>query len=70
MRTVRVDAQGKATIDGSISLGPTVTFATDWETYARLACGRVRPEAVADRIKAGGDAELAAAVLGNFSVTP
>ncbi|MFI1970018.1 hypothetical protein BLA24_18350 [Streptomyces cinnamoneus] len=70
LRTVRVGPQGKATIDGSVSLGPSVTFALDWETYARLACGRVRPEAVADRVKIDGDRELAGAVLREFAVTP
>ncbi|MFC5719670.1 maleylpyruvate isomerase family mycothiol-dependent enzyme [Streptomyces gamaensis] len=70
LRTVRVDAQGRGSIDGSVSLGPTVTFTTDWETYARLACGRVRPEAVANRVKVEGDERLAAAVLREFAITP
>ncbi|MGW7595443.1 maleylpyruvate isomerase N-terminal domain-containing protein, partial [Streptomyces rubiginosohelvolus] len=50
MRTVRVDADGRGSIDGSVSLGPTVTLTVDWETYVRLACGRVRPEAVTGRL--------------------
>ncbi|MFI9238965.1 maleylpyruvate isomerase family mycothiol-dependent enzyme [Streptomyces cinnamoneus] len=70
LRTVRVGPQGKGTLDSSVSLGPTVTFALDWETYARLACGRVRPAAVADRIKVEGDHGLADAVLREFAVTP
>ncbi|WFB08542.1 maleylpyruvate isomerase family mycothiol-dependent enzyme [Streptomyces sp. LX-29] len=70
MRTVRVDAEGRATLDGSVSLGPTVTLSMDWETYVRLSCGRVRPEAVADRLKTDGDLELAQAILRNFSLTP
>ncbi|MFI9205714.1 maleylpyruvate isomerase family mycothiol-dependent enzyme [Streptomyces sp. NPDC053048] len=69
LRTVRVGPQGKGTIDSSVSLGPTVTFALDWETYARLACGRVRPEAVADHIKVEGDRQLAGAILREFAVT-
>jgi uncharacterized protein (TIGR03083 family) len=69
MRTVRVDAQGRGTIDGSVSLGPAVTIATDWETYLRLATGRVRPGGVADRLKVEGDQGLADAILGNFSIT-
>ncbi|MDT3399734.1 maleylpyruvate isomerase family mycothiol-dependent enzyme [Streptomyces sp. B1866] len=69
MRTVRVDGEGRATIDGSVSLGPAVTLTTDWETYLRLACGRVRAEAVADRLKIEGDHKLADALLRNFSVT-
>lgn len=70
MRTVRVSAEGRGSIDGSVSLGPAVTLAVDWETYMRLACGRVRPEAVAEQVKVEGDQELAAAILRHFAVTP
>ncbi|MFE7116997.1 maleylpyruvate isomerase family mycothiol-dependent enzyme [Streptomyces sp. NPDC057654] len=70
MRTVRVDAEGKGTIDGSVSLGPTATLVLDWETYLRLACGRVRPEAVSDQLKIEGDRSLAEAILREFAVTP
>ncbi|MFD8981380.1 maleylpyruvate isomerase family mycothiol-dependent enzyme [Streptomyces sp. NPDC059564] len=70
MRTVRVDATGRATLDKTPSLGPAVTLTLDWETYVRLAAGRVRPRAVADRVKAEGDPELADAILAAFAVTP
>ncbi|MGN5631551.1 maleylpyruvate isomerase family mycothiol-dependent enzyme [Streptomyces sp. AC154] len=70
LRTVRVDAEGRGSVDGAPSLGPAVTLAMDWETYVRLACGRVRASAVADGIKTEGDQELAAAILRNFAVTP
>ncbi|AZM89963.1 MULTISPECIES: maleylpyruvate isomerase family mycothiol-dependent enzyme [Streptomyces] len=70
LRTVRVDAAGRATLDKTPSLGPDVSLAMDWETYVRLAAGRVRPRTVADRVKVEGDAELAAAILGAFAVTP
>ncbi|MFI5615982.1 maleylpyruvate isomerase family mycothiol-dependent enzyme [Streptomyces sp. NPDC051567] len=70
MRTVRVDASGRATLEKSPSLGPVVTLAMDWPTYVRLAAGRVRPHAVADRVKAEGDAALAEAILAHFAVTP
>ncbi|GGP70967.1 maleylpyruvate isomerase family mycothiol-dependent enzyme [Streptomyces abikoensis] len=70
LRTVRVGPHGRGTIDGSVSLGPTATLILDWETYVRLACGRVRAEAVADRIKTEGDQELAWSVLREFAVTP
>jgi uncharacterized protein (TIGR03083 family) len=70
LRTVRVDADGRGTVDGAPSLGPAVTIAMDWETYVRLACGRVRPAAVADRVKVEGDMELAGAILASFAVTP
>ncbi|MFI6147126.1 maleylpyruvate isomerase family mycothiol-dependent enzyme [Streptomyces sp. NPDC051109] len=70
MRTVRVDAQGRGSVDGTPSLGPAVTLTTDWQTYVRLAAGRVRAGAVADRVKVEGDAELADAILAHFAVTP
>ncbi|MFF3012864.1 maleylpyruvate isomerase family mycothiol-dependent enzyme [Streptomyces sp. NPDC057939] len=70
MRTVRVDAAGRGTLDKSPSLGPAVTLTLDWETYVRLAAGRVRPRTVADRVKAEGDQELAEAILAAFAVTP
>ncbi|BCL29415.1 maleylpyruvate isomerase family mycothiol-dependent enzyme [Streptomyces aurantiacus] len=70
LRTVRVDADGRGSIDGSPSLGPAATLTLDWETYFRMACGRVTPEAVSDRLKTEGDPELTAAILRNFTVTP
>ncbi|KPC61902.1 maleylpyruvate isomerase family mycothiol-dependent enzyme [Streptomyces chattanoogensis] len=70
MRTVRIDAEGNGTINGSVSLGPTVTLAMDWDIFHQLACGRIRPAAVAEQIKIDGDQELAAAILDNFAVTP
>ncbi|MFF0276256.1 maleylpyruvate isomerase family mycothiol-dependent enzyme [Streptomyces sp. NPDC094447] len=70
LRTVRVDAEGRGSIDGAPSLGPAVTLATDWETFVRLACGRVRAADAADRIKTEGDEALTQAILDNFAVTP
>ena len=69
LRTVRVDADGRGSIDGTPSLGPAVSLTLDWETYVRLACGRVTADIVADRIKAEGDPELTAAILLHFAVT-
>ncbi|CAM5393667.1 maleylpyruvate isomerase family mycothiol-dependent enzyme [Streptomyces californicus] len=72
LRTVQVDAEGRGSIDGAPSLGPAPwPFSLNWETYVRLACGRVpsRRE-IADRIKVRGDQELATAILANFAVTP
>src|SRR5205807_367179 len=62
LRTIRVDIQGRGTLETAPALGPAATFTLDWETYVRLACGRVTPEAVADRVKAEGDPQLTAAV--------
>jgi uncharacterized protein (TIGR03083 family) len=70
LRTVRVDADGRGSIDGAPSLGPAATLTLDWETYFRLACGRVTADAVSDRIKTEGDPELTTAILRNFTVTP
>jgi uncharacterized protein (TIGR03083 family) len=70
LRTVRVDENGRGTVDGSPSLGPVVTFTLDWETYVRLATGRVRPRKVADRVKVEGDDALAERILAHFAVTP
>ena len=70
MRTVRVDASGRGTIDASVSLGPAATLVMDWETFVRLACGRVRPDAVGDRLKTEGDPDLARRILENLAVTP
>ncbi|MFI9269947.1 maleylpyruvate isomerase family mycothiol-dependent enzyme [Kitasatospora sp. NPDC052896] len=70
LRTVRVDERGRGTLDSRITLGPDVQFGLDWETFLRLACGRVRPEAVADRVRIEGDEELAGRILAHFAVTP
>jgi uncharacterized protein (TIGR03083 family) len=69
MRTVRIDQEGRGTIDGSVSLGPAVTLTVDWETFVRLCCGRVKPYAVADRLKIEGAEKLADSILANLSVT-
>ncbi|MFF3562286.1 maleylpyruvate isomerase family mycothiol-dependent enzyme [Streptomyces sp. NPDC002574] len=69
MRTVRVGADGKGSIDGSVSLGPAVTMTMDWETFLRLTCGRTRAKAVEDRMKIEGDQALAEAILANIAVT-
>ncbi|GAA4857621.1 maleylpyruvate isomerase family mycothiol-dependent enzyme [Kitasatospora terrestris] len=70
LRTVRVDADGRGTADESVTLAPDARLTLDWETYLRLACGRVRPEAVTDRVHIQGDHELSTRVLANFSLTP
>ncbi|GGX17397.1 maleylpyruvate isomerase family mycothiol-dependent enzyme [Streptomyces lomondensis] len=69
LRTIRVDIQGRGTLETAPALGPAATLTLDWETYVRLACGRVTPESVSDRLKLEGDADLTAAILRNFTVT-
>ncbi|WP_329336953.1 maleylpyruvate isomerase family mycothiol-dependent enzyme [Streptomyces sp. NBC_00663] len=70
LRTIRVDIQGRGTLETAPALGPAATLTLDWETYVRLACGRVTLDAVADRVKAEGEPQLTAAILRNFTVTP
>ncbi|WP_405012366.1 maleylpyruvate isomerase family mycothiol-dependent enzyme [Kitasatospora sp. NBC_01539] len=70
LRTVRVDAMGQGSVDASVGLAPDVQLHLDWETYVRLACGRVRPETAAAGIRVDGDTELAARVIAHFAVTP
>ncbi|MGP2439748.1 maleylpyruvate isomerase family mycothiol-dependent enzyme [Streptomyces sp. JW3] len=69
LRTIRVDIQGRGTLETAPALGPAATLTLDWETYVRLACGRTTPEAVTDRVKAEGDPELTTAILRHFTVT-
>ncbi|MEU8928543.1 maleylpyruvate isomerase family mycothiol-dependent enzyme [Streptomyces sp. NPDC048409] len=69
LRTIRIDIQGRGTLETTPALGPAAIFTLDWETYVRLACGRTTPDAAADRVKAEGDQELTAAILRNFAVT-
>lgn len=66
--TVRVDASGRGVLEELLAPAPDVRISTDWETYARLACGRIDWRR-AD-VKVEGDEELAQRVLDNFSVTP
>ncbi|MDG4861156.1 maleylpyruvate isomerase family mycothiol-dependent enzyme [Streptomyces sp. T-3] len=70
LRTVRIDAEGHATVDSAPSLGPAATLILDWETFYKLGCGRVKLDAVADRVKVEGDQELGQAILGSLAVTP
>ncbi|MEV4612378.1 maleylpyruvate isomerase family mycothiol-dependent enzyme [Kitasatospora sp. NPDC049258] len=69
-RTVRVDESGRGSVDDSVTLAPDVRLTLDWETYLRLACGRVRPDTVTHAVRVVGDTDLAARVLANFALTP
>ncbi|WP_103501890.1 MULTISPECIES: maleylpyruvate isomerase family mycothiol-dependent enzyme [unclassified Streptomyces] len=70
LRTVRVDEVGWGSVSSSPSLGPIATFTTDWETYARMACGRMRRRRAADRLKVEGEPDVTDRILANFSITP
>jgi uncharacterized protein (TIGR03083 family) len=69
LRTVRVDIRGRGTVETAPALGPAAALSLDWETYVQLACGRVKPSVVADRVKQEGDLDLTAAILREFAVT-
>jgi uncharacterized protein (TIGR03083 family) len=47
---------------------PTVRIATDWETFSRLAAGRIPVQGAA--VQVTGDRDLADRILANFAVTP
>ena len=68
MRTVRVDGSGRGSVDEQVPLAPAVQLTMDWETFARLACGRI--PASAAEVKVEGDEVLAGRILDNFAVTP
>ncbi|QMU73373.1 maleylpyruvate isomerase family mycothiol-dependent enzyme [Streptacidiphilus sp. P02-A3a] len=68
MRTVRVDADGRGSVDARVTLAPSVSLSLDWEAFARLTCGRI-PAAGAE-VKVEGDQELAGRILDNLAVTP
>ncbi|PYC87486.1 hypothetical protein C7C46_03930 [Streptomyces tateyamensis] len=71
LRTVRVDAAGRGSLDSSISLGPDVQFTLDWESYLRLAAGRTRAgQLPPGSLKVDGDTELADRILDNFTLMP
>ncbi len=46
----------------------STTLHTDWETYSRLATGRITPAGAP--VEVVGDAEVASRILANFAVTP
>lgn len=69
LRTVRVDEDGRGSVDAQLTLAPDVQFTLDWETYTRLATGRIRPAAATGAVRIAGDTELADRILANFSVT-
>jgi len=51
---------------------PTIGLTTDWETYARLATGRIDPDApdVRASITLTGDRSLAARLPQALAITP
>jgi uncharacterized protein (TIGR03083 family) len=71
VRTVTVGEDGRGA-PAAPDDEPTVTLATDWETYARLAAGRLdtTDPHVRATVTLTGDADLAAQLLPALSITP
>jgi uncharacterized protein (TIGR03083 family) len=71
--TVAVGEDGRGVLrDAAASppalAGPTAHLSTDWETFARLAAGRIEP--LHATVAVDGDRELAERVLAAMAVTP
>jgi uncharacterized protein (TIGR03083 family) len=67
-QTISVDGHGRAHLAPEPVAEPTVRLSTDWETFSRLAAGRIAGDSAAAEIT--GDAALGARVLANLAVTP
>jgi uncharacterized protein (TIGR03083 family) len=68
LRTIEVGADGRGVLRNEVTLAPTVRLITDWETFVRLTCGRVRPE-VAD-VKPAAPTVLTRRIMANLTVAP
>jgi uncharacterized protein (TIGR03083 family) len=80
--TVRIIVTGSVSVDATISVddsrrgrlgphtdtAPTATIAMEWETFARLAAGRIPPSQA--ETTGSGDTALAGRILEHFAVTP
>jgi uncharacterized protein (TIGR03083 family) len=64
---VSVDGSGRGH-PAAAEDGATATLAMSWETFTRLAAGRIAPDAAA--VQVSGDRALADRVLSHFAVTP
>ncbi|HSA52926.1 MAG TPA: maleylpyruvate isomerase family mycothiol-dependent enzyme [Yinghuangia sp.] len=67
MRTVTVAPGGRGMVGQQVAMAPLVALKTDWETFARMMCGRIRPTA-AD-LKIEGDPRTADRILAEITVT-
>ncbi|MFD0684488.1 maleylpyruvate isomerase family mycothiol-dependent enzyme [Actinomadura fibrosa] len=65
---VVVDADGRGGWADGEPDAPTAALDMDWESFVRLAAGRCGPDAV--KVRAAGDADLAAKVLAGMALTP
>jgi uncharacterized protein (TIGR03083 family) len=68
-RIIHVAVDGRAQVVESLDGPATVTLSLGSTPFARLACGRVAPAAVQDRVKVAGDDDLGRRVLDNLAFT-
>jgi uncharacterized protein (TIGR03083 family) len=68
IRAVGVGEDGRGALLAEAPATPTVALGMDWETFVRLACGRVRAETVG--VKVEGNEELARRILAAMAITP
>lgn len=65
---VTVDADGRGRLAPATGDPATAGLAMDWETFSRLAAGRIDPATAP--VEVTGDTDLAGRVLRNLAVTP
>lgn len=68
-RSIHVAVDGRAKVVDSVDRPADAVLTTDSTTLAALACGRIDPGTAAGRVTLGGDAELAARLLGALAFT-
>jgi uncharacterized protein (TIGR03083 family) len=66
---VRFEVAGPLRIEQTVGEGqPEMTLRMDWETFVRLACGRVHPDRA--KVAADGDPDQVRSLLAALAVTP
>jgi uncharacterized protein (TIGR03083 family) len=67
---ITVDDSGRAHLQpgAGSTVEPTVSLRTDWETFSRLAAGRIAPDPAG--VSVSGDQELGERILAHIAVTP
>ena len=67
--SVVVDADRRGQLEAPVNAGPSTAHVTvEWESFARLACGRIEPRQAAGELS--GDESFAARVLNHLVITP
>jgi uncharacterized protein (TIGR03083 family) len=67
---ITVDDSGRGRLQprAGSTAEPTVSLRTDWETFSRLAAGRIAPDAAG--VSVTGDRDLGERILAHIAVTP